>query len=179
MAMRATAGVVDAPQARDGRAWWFLDTLVVEHAMATRSGPVVMEMTLPAGAAPPLHVHHDLDDSWYLLDGQMVVRSREHLLLARRGRWLSVPRGVQHAFRVVGGKPARILAVHDNDSFLELVRDLGEPAGARTLPPPTGGPGFDELFRSLAEHDVSVVGPSMSEEEAQAFLATRGAQTLG
>jgi hypothetical protein len=27
---------------------------------------VVMEMALPVGSTPPLHVHHDLDDTWYI-----------------------------------------------------------------------------------------------------------------
>jgi hypothetical protein len=61
------------------RAWWFLDTLVVEHLMATDGGPVVPEQTLPIGAAPPLHIHHDLDDSWYLLEGRIVVQCSDHL----------------------------------------------------------------------------------------------------
>ena len=69
--MSGTAAVVDSPQTSEGQAWWFLDTLVVEHLMASGTGPVVLEMTLPAGAAPLLHLHHDLDDSSFLLDGQM------------------------------------------------------------------------------------------------------------
>jgi hypothetical protein len=51
--MSRTAAVLDSPQASEGQAWWFLDTLVVEHPMASGTGPVVLEMTLPAGAAPP------------------------------------------------------------------------------------------------------------------------------
>jgi quercetin dioxygenase-like cupin family protein len=107
--MNKTAAVVDSPQVSSGRVWWFLDTLVVEHPMASPTGPVVLEMTLPAGAAPPLHVHHDLDDSTYVLDGQLVVRSGDQMLLAKAGHWLSQPRGVPHAFPVVGDKSARIL----------------------------------------------------------------------
>ena len=83
--MSRTAAVVDSPQTGEGRAWWFLDTLVVEHLIASGTGTVVLEMTLPADAAPPLHVHHDLDDSSFLLDGQMVVRCGEQTLLARAG----------------------------------------------------------------------------------------------
>jgi hypothetical protein len=71
--MSRTAAVVGSPQASEGQAWWFLDTLVVEHPMASGAGPVVLEMALPAGAAPLLHLHHDLDDSSFLLDEQMVV----------------------------------------------------------------------------------------------------------
>jgi quercetin dioxygenase-like cupin family protein len=169
--MSETAAVVDSSQVSDGRAWWFLDILVIEHLMASATGPVVLEMTLPVGAAPPLHVHHDLDDSTYVLDGQLVVRCGDQMRLAEPGHWLPQPRGVPHAFRVVGDRPARILAVHANHSFLDLVKDLGQPAGARQLPPATGGPGIDELSRALAEHDVDVAGSSLSEQEARAFLA--------
>jgi hypothetical protein len=48
--MSRTAAVADSPQASEGQAWWFLDTPVVEHPMASGTGPVVLEMTLPAGA---------------------------------------------------------------------------------------------------------------------------------
>jgi mannose-6-phosphate isomerase-like protein (cupin superfamily) len=157
--MSRTAAVADSAQASEGQAWWFLDTLVMEHLTASGTGPVVLEMTLPAGAAPPLHLHlhHDLDDNSFLMDGQMVVRCGDRMLLTQAG-YLSMPRGVPHAFRVVGHQPARILLVHDNDSFLQLIRDLGQPAGARQLPSPAGGPGLDELSRALAEHDVTVAG---------------------
>jgi mannose-6-phosphate isomerase-like protein (cupin superfamily) len=110
--------VVDAPMT--GRAWWFLDTLVVEHPMATAASPVVLEQTLPAGAAPPLHVHRGLDDSWYLLEGVIVVQCGEHLLVATPGHWISAPRGVPHAFRVVGDRPARTLLVHNNPQLPRL-----------------------------------------------------------
>ena len=145
----------------------------MEHLTASGTGPVVLEMTLPAGAAPPLHLHHDLDDNSFLLDGQMVVRCGDQMLLTQAG-YLSMPRGVPHAFRVVGHQPARILLVHDNDSFLQLIRDLGQPADARQLPPATGGPGLEELSQALAEHDVTVAGSSLSSEEAQAFMAEHG-----
>ena len=100
------------------------------------------------------------------------------MLLAQAGDWLSLPRGVPHAFRVVGHQPARILVVHDNDSFLQLIRDLGQPAGARQLPPATGGPGLEELSRALADHDVTVAGSSLSNEEARAFMAEHGSPSV-
>lgn len=87
---------------------------------------------------------------------------------------MSLPRALPQAFGVVGHQPARILLVHDHDSFLELLPDLGQPAGARQLPPATGGPGLQELSRALAEHDVTVAGSSLSNEEAQAFSAEHG-----
>ena len=165
---------MDSPQTSEGQAWWFLDTLVMEHLTASGTEPVVLEMTLPAGAAPPLHLHHDLDDSSFLLDGQMVVRCGDQTLLARAGDGLSMPRGV----RTLSGWWATSLPAScwcmTTTASRELIRDLGQPAGARQLPPPTGGPGVKELSRALAEHDVTVAGSSLSNEEAQAFMAEHG-----
>jgi quercetin dioxygenase-like cupin family protein len=172
--MSSTAAVVNSPQAGEGQAWWFMDTLVLEHPMASGTGPVVLEMTLPVGAAPPQHVHSDQDDSHFLLEGQMVVRCGDQTRLAQAGDWVSMPRGVPHTFRVVGDRPARILLVHDSDSFLEFIRDVGQPAGARQLPPPTAGPGPAEMSRALTEHDLTVTGSPLSSEEARAFLAEHG-----
>ena len=93
-----------------------------------------LEMVLPVGSAPPLHVHHDLDDTWYILEGEMAVRCGDQETIVGAGHWVSMPRGVPHAFRVVGDREARILLVHDNATFLDLIRDLGVPPRARGVP---------------------------------------------
>jgi mannose-6-phosphate isomerase-like protein (cupin superfamily) len=170
----APATAAGSRSAAASQAWWFLGTLVVEHHLATSDLPVVLEMTLPVGAAPPRHLHNDADDSWYLLAGEIVVRSGDQMWLAQPGQWVSLARGVPHSFRVVGQVPAQILGVQADTGFVELVHDLGEPAAARELPPPGDGPSLEDLSRSMAEHDVIVVGPSIAEEEARAFLAGLG-----
>ena len=132
-----TTAVVDSPENEQAQAWWFLDTLVVEHRCAPEMDTVVFEMTLPVGSAPPLHVHDDLDDTWYILEGQMVVRCGDDELVVGAGHWVSMPRGVPHTFRVVGEREARILLVHDNASFRDLIRALSTPAdGACRAEPP-------------------------------------------
>lgn len=158
-----------------GDAWWFLDCLMVELPRANADGPLTYEGTLPAGASPPFHVHAGLDDSFYVLEGRLVVRCGDYLAVATAGSWVPFPRRVPHTFRVMDGRPARVLGVNANDSFLTLVRELGEPAPEKRLPGPTGGPGREQLDRLLAVHDITNVGPSMSEEEAQGFLDMLGA----
>ena len=140
--------------------------------MANGRLPVVLEMTLPVGAAPPLHLHGHYDDSSYLLAGQLLVQTGDEIEYAGPGHWMSVPRGVPHGFRVVGDQPARILVVNDAESFLELIVDVGEPTDELRLPVPSPGPGDADLKRILADHDTTVLGPSMTERFAQAFLAT-------
>ena len=97
-----STAVVDSPQNEQAQAWWFLDTLVVEHRCAPGMDTVVLEMTLPVGSAPPLHIHDGLDDTWYIIEGEMVVRCGDDELVVGPGHWVSMPRGVPHTFRVVG-----------------------------------------------------------------------------
>ena len=166
-----SSAVIDDPRSEQAQAWWFLDTLVVEHRRAPGMDTIALEMTLPVGSAPPLHVHHDLDDTWYILEGEMVVRCGDDEALVGAGHWVSMPRGVPHAFRVVGDREARILLVHDNASFLDLVRDLGVPADERIVPTTPSFPAMDELARIAASHDLTPVGPPLSVEDSDAILA--------
>ena len=166
-----SAAVVDSPDSEHAQAWWFLDTLVVEHRCAPGMDTIVLEMTLPVGSAPPLHVHDDLDDTWYILEGQMVVRCGDDELVVGAGHWVSMPRGVPHTFRVVGDREARILLVHDNTSFRDLVRDLSVPATARAVPSEPTFPPMDELARIATSHDLKPIGPPMSPEDSDSILA--------
>ena len=92
-------------------AWWFLDALVVEHRVAPGMAGVVLEMTLPVGHSPALHIHETLDDTWYAIEGRMAARCGDEEFVVNAGDWVSLPRGVPHTFRVVGDRPARILTV--------------------------------------------------------------------
>ncbi len=164
--------IVDSPENEEGMAWWFLDTLVVEHRAAPDMDTVVFEMTLPVGSSPPLHVHDHLDDTWYILEGRMVVRCGDDELVVGAGHWVSMPRGVPHTFRVVGDQPAQILLVHDNGSFRAFVREVSTPATARVVPSQPAFPPVDELVRIAASHDLRMVGPPMSADDSDAVLAT-------
>jgi mannose-6-phosphate isomerase-like protein (cupin superfamily) len=167
-----TTAVVDSPESEQSLAWWFLDTLVVEHRCASEMNTVVLEMTLPVGAAPPLHIHDDLDDTWYILEGQMVVRCGDEKLVVGAGHWVSMPRGVPHTFRVVGECEARILLVHDNASFRDFIREVGVTAGARIVPIEPAFPSMDELARVAGAHDLRPIGPPLSAEDTDQLLAT-------
>jgi mannose-6-phosphate isomerase-like protein (cupin superfamily) len=167
-----TTAVVDSPESEQSLAWWFLDTLVVEHRCAPEMNTVVLEMTLPVGAAPPLHIHDDLDDTWYILEGQMVVRCGDEELVVGAGHWVSMPRGVPHTFRVVGDCEARILLVHDNASFRDFIREVGVPAGAQIVPIEPVFPSMDELARVAGTHDLRPIGPPLSAEDTDQLLTT-------
>jgi mannose-6-phosphate isomerase-like protein (cupin superfamily) len=57
----------------EGPAYWFFDSLAVVRTPAAETSPTIIEVTVAPGGGAPLHVHADLDDSFYLLDGQQPV----------------------------------------------------------------------------------------------------------
>ncbi|MGH3445518.1 MAG: cupin domain-containing protein [Nocardioidaceae bacterium] len=164
------------------RAWWFLGTLaVLRNPEGTPRTPAVIELTVPPGGSPPRHVHHALEDSFLLLDGEMVVRCAEQTIVAQAGTYVVVPLGVEHTFRVTSPGPARMLLVHADDSFLQLIEAAGTPTRELQLPP-AGELDMDmeTLMRLNDEHDSHIVGPSLDEDEARAFVGgATGRATLG
>ena len=166
-----STAVVDSPNNEHTRALWFLDLLVVEHRCATGMETVVLEMTLPVGSSPALHVHKSLDDTWYILDGKMVVRCGDDTLVVGAGYWVSMPRGVPHTFRVVGDHEAHILLVHDNASFRDFIRALGIPAEEHVVPANPAFPPMEELARMAGAHDLTPIGPPMSADDAATIFA--------
>lgn len=130
-------------------------------------------MTVPSGGGAPLHVHSDLDDSFYLLSGRVAVRSGNESIVVDPGDYLTMPRSVAQTFLVVGDEPALMLQVHADDSFLRFIKAVGTPAPTRTLPSGELEMDFDAVYAVAAETGQPVIGPPMSHEEAANIVAGR------
>jgi quercetin dioxygenase-like cupin family protein len=156
------------PENQLPRRWSFLGVLVDE--LTEPGAPVTVAVGVaPEGASPAAHLHADLDDSFYLLDGRMVIRCGDEVWEAGPGSWVQFPAGVPHTFRVLGG-PARILLFHANDSFLAMVRAIGRPASGTDIAEVTKDLTISELDRAFAAHGITNVGPPMEQDEAERLL---------
>ncbi len=164
--------------AGEGPAYWFFDSLAVLRTPAADSSPAIIEMTVSPDGGAPLHVHPDLDDSFYLLDGQLAMRCGEHTFVARPGDYVVLPKGVPHTFRVLGRQPAGMLQVHQDDSFLRFIQAVGIPAATASLPPTTQlNVPMEDMSRIAAETGQPVIGPPMSDHEAQQ-IARAGTEAM-
>jgi quercetin dioxygenase-like cupin family protein len=71
----------------------------------------VMENVADAGfAGPPLH-HHDFDETFYVLEGELTFQLRDDLFTAGPGELAFAPRGVPHTFANLSGAPARFVLI--------------------------------------------------------------------
>jgi quercetin dioxygenase-like cupin family protein len=69
----------------------------------------VTDITLPARwDGPPLH-HHEFDEAFYVLDGEITFQVRDELFAAGPGALAFAPGGVPHTLATLGDAPARYL----------------------------------------------------------------------
>jgi mannose-6-phosphate isomerase-like protein (cupin superfamily) len=146
---------------------WFLNTLVtfpvpVESSSTGRVS--VLESLAPRGDSPPLHVHHDEDEVFHILDGELTLVVGGETVHLGTGATALAPRGVPHTYRV-DSEQARWLVVTTAGSFAQFVLAASRPAGSAELPEPTGPPSDEEqlAFAELCgRYGIELVGPPLA-----------------
>jgi quercetin dioxygenase-like cupin family protein len=120
-----------------------------------------LETDDPRGGGPPRHLHHNEDESFYILEGEVTALVGDERIDLGAGDYCYAPRGVAHSY-VVRSEHARMLVTLTPSGLEELFVSLGAPAeGAQpptdaVLPPP------DELARVFGDRGVEILGPPLS-----------------
>ena len=148
-----------------GEAWWWLGvTLATIKATGKDTGGqyTLVEVVEPQGVEVPLHVHHNEDEAFYILEGEMTFYVGDQTIKAQPGSFLFGPKDVPHAFTVDSG-PARLLFVLSPAGMEGLIREMGEPARELSIPPqPEEQPDEAEMHHMAAigaRHGAEILGP--------------------
>lgn len=60
----------------------------------------LLEANEPAGFGPPLHIHHDAAEAFYVLEGEYIIFLQGREVSCPAGSFIFVPVGMRHGFRV-------------------------------------------------------------------------------
>lgn len=120
----------------EGEARWWMGSLAIIKASGkeTDGRYTLVEVTDHEGGETPLHVHHNEDEGFWVLEGSLTFEVGGQTIQAGPGCFLFGPRDVPHRYRVDKG-PARLLFILSPAGFEGFIRDTSEPAPALTLPP--------------------------------------------
>ncbi|BCW90046.1 hypothetical protein sos41_32140 [Alphaproteobacteria bacterium SO-S41] len=143
----------------------FLNTRVVFHRSALEDSEVsVHEHFMPFGEAPPLHLHHDEDEVFHVIDGVYRVRVGDKEVIARAGDTLVAPKGVPHNFRVESEGGGHCLVITNGAGFEAFVRELSGVAVREALPVPVAPTDAQQqaMVAAGARHGIEIVGPPMA-----------------
>jgi uncharacterized cupin superfamily protein len=97
---------------------------------------------------PPLHVHHNEDEGFYVLGGELTLYLPGESVTLRAGDFFLAPRGVPHAYEA-GPDGARTLVTSAPSGFERFVVAVG---ALEELSP-------EILTGVAAEHGIEILGP--------------------
>lgn len=153
-----------------GRATWIGEAVFTIKAdpEATRGAYSMSEYTEPPGEGPPLHSHDDEEEGFYVVQGEVVMRVGDEILLATEGAFVMVPRDVPHTYRVVGDKPAKLLIIISPPGFEEAFFEAGVVPSAPGLPPNRIRRLSDQDWQALdIKYGRKVLGPALDPNEGE------------
>ena len=95
---------------------WFTST-ITRKASSPDLG--VNEMIMSPGEEPPLHVHKNEDEWFYMLEGEVTFHVGGENYLGKSGAFVSFPRGIPHTFTIESPQ-ARFLTLNTPDGFEKM-----------------------------------------------------------
>ncbi len=144
----------------EGEQFWFAGggVFTMKAAAAETDGAfTLVEDRVVRGKVTPLHLHPDVDETIYVLDGELLVDIEGEQQPVGAGGLLMAPRGVAHAFMVTS-ETARLLVLQTPGSGEDFYRDASEPIGSAQ--DASRQPDFARL-REVAERSpsIQILGP--------------------
>jgi quercetin dioxygenase-like cupin family protein len=111
----------------------------------------LLEAAEPPNFGPPLHIHHNAAEAFYVLEGEYHIFLDEREYACPAGSFIFIPVGVRHGFRV-GAAPSRKLNLYTPAAMVGYFDQLS--AGIRGSDADPNS--LDEIAR---RHGMELIGP--------------------
>ena len=142
--------------------WWKSGRVTVKAGGAEAGNALSqIEVDDPRGGGTPLHVHHNEDETFYVLEGEVTFVVDNERIDVAAGDFLFAPRDVPHAY-VVRSERARMLVTASPGGVEQLFVTLGVPVTGSEPPADAVMPPIDELVPLFAEYGCEILGPPLS-----------------
>jgi len=150
----------------EGEALWMPHTrMTVKAETELTSGTyTLIEFSTPPGYGPPLHVHQDEDEAFYLIEGKMLMVCGDERWHVEAGGFVFLPRQVPHAFVVTSPDPVRALQLTNPAGFERFAAEIGRPAAGPGLPEPIR-PDARRTAEIALRYGYKVIGPALTPPE--------------
>ncbi|SDD39157.1 Cupin domain-containing protein [Mucilaginibacter pineti] len=98
----------------------------------------VIDMLVPPGGGPGPHAHADIQELFYVVDGEIEFQTEAGKYLAKKGSFVNIPKGGQvHCFKNFGTETAHMLCTVIPSGLDAFFMEIGTPvATGEFLPPP-------------------------------------------
>jgi len=120
------------------------------------------EAVVPPGGGPPPHMHYAEDETFVLLEGDLVLEADGRTLPAPVGTVLHVPKGTRPGFTNVGTTPARMLFLYTPAGMERMFAEIGTPATSGEPAPPPSQADVAKLMSVADKYQFELLPPAQS-----------------
>jgi len=117
----------------------------------TGSAFSLLEADEPPGFGPPLHIHHDAAEAFYVLGGEYIIFLDDREVPCPTGSFIFIPAGTPHGFRV-GDSPSRKLNFYAPAAMVGYFDELSAATKQGFVEP-------EVLSRIALKYSMEVLGP--------------------
>lgn len=117
----------------------------------------LVDMTLPKGVEPPVHLHTQEDETFYLLEGNITFYVGANQINATVGDAVFAPRMVPHHF-VIESESARFLTLITPGQLVDYFMEFSFPAVEEVKITPPQGPLPAELIENMTSRLIEKYG---------------------
>jgi mannose-6-phosphate isomerase-like protein (cupin superfamily) len=107
---------------------------------------------IPEGAGPPLHVHHDAQELFCVLEGRVLFRCSGRNVELGPGGTVLIPQHAEHTYKGIGPGVSRTLSTVTPGRFVGFFVDVE----ARGLTPERD---MDRILQIARDYELEIVGP--------------------
>jgi len=160
-AKSAQAFTVPPGQSRDGKTLYVVgnELFVKISSRDTNGAYAVIEDHTPPGGGPPLHIHFEQDEWWYIVEGKFLYEVDGKQFYAGPGDTVYAAKGTRHAFKNVGtthGLSIVTVVPGGLDEFFEEV--------SATIPK-DAPPDPSAIAPIFLKHGMEMLGPPLEPKE--------------
>lgn len=139
--------------------WWKTGRMTMKATGPQTGGSFAQfEVNDPEGTATPMHRHHNEDESFYVVEGEVTLLVDGERIDLGAGDYAYAPRGTTHAY-IVRSPQARMLTTLSPAGLEELFISLGTPVADTEQLTEGVLPPISELVRHFGAYGCEVVGP--------------------
>ena len=110
----------------------------------------LLEADEPPGFGPPMHIHHDAAEAFYVVEGEYHIFVEDQEFACPTGSFIYIPAGIPHGFRV-GSEQSRKLNFYTPAAMVGYFDELAQLAGTEMEPV--------ELAEVARRYGMEVIGP--------------------
>lgn len=126
---------------------------IVISGKQTGGAYAVIDMLVPPGGGPGPHAHAEMQESFYVIEGEIEFKTEGGIYKAQKDAFVNIPKGGEvHCFRNVSNTTAHMLCTVIPSGLDAFFEEIGTPVTAGTfLPPPVLTEDDLARLKSIAE----------------------------